>query len=65
MTTGAVWLIVFSLVLFLWASGLSWIFGLLDDVFWDEMARVVLGGLYLVMWLVPTIIAWATWEHFR
>jgi len=64
MTTGAVWLIVFSLVLFIWASGLAWAFGILDDAFLDPTARFVLGLLYLITWVVPTLVAVASWWHY-
>lgn len=65
MTTGAVWLVVISLGLFLWASGLAWLFGLLDDAMHDLMARVLLVGLFVVLWLIPTVVSWAAWEVYR
>lgn len=61
MTVGAVWLIVFSLAMFLWASGLVWAFGILDAAFHDVVARVILIGLYVITWVIPSLIAWASW----
>lgn len=64
MTTGAVWLVVFSLVVFIVALGISWWVGLLDDAQFDPTAVVVLGLLFGLVWLMPTLVAWVTWAHY-
>lgn len=62
--TGLGWVVAATLGLFILASGVAFVAGLMWDAIFDPLARACLGIVYALLFVLPAALMWFAFWHF-